>query len=200
MSKYKKIVIASNNQGKIKEFESSFASIGVTVVPQKDLGIQEADEPHMTFVENALVKARYAAAFTELPVLADDSGICVDALSGQPGVRSARFASKTATDLDNNLFLMERLRGQRIRNAYYYCVIVLVINREDPAPLLATGEWRGEILESPRGDYGFGYDSLFYDPEIGKTAAELSRDQKNQVSHRGIAIRKIIKLITNPAI
>ena len=200
MIKYKKIVVASNNQGKIKEFESSFASIGVTVVPQKDLGIQEVEEPHMTFVENALVKARYAAAFTELPVLADDSGICVDSLSGQPGVRSARYASKSATDLENNLFLMERLRGRRIRNAAYYCVIVLIVNREDPTPLLATGEWRGKILESPRGSYGFGYDPLFYDPEIGKTAAELSRDQKNKVSHRGIAIRKIIKLITNIAI
>ncbi len=195
MSGYEKIVIASNNKGKIKEFHDLLNPRGITVVPQQELGVKGAYEPHMTFVENALVKARHVSRYTRFPVLADDSGICVESLNGQPGVRSSRFARESATDQENNLFLIEQLSGQRERGAHYYCVIVVVSGYKDPAPLLATGKWEGEILGAPRGSFGFGYDPLFYDSNLGKTAAELNKHQKNKVSHRGIAIRKIIKLL-----
>jgi len=159
------------------------------------LGIPTPEEPFATFLENALVKARHASSFSGLPALADDSGICVDALGGSPGVRSARFSGSASTDETNNQLLLERLRGSNNRSCHYYCVIVFVKFAEDPTPLVADARWQGEILEGPRGSGGFGYDPIFYDPLVNKTGAEMSLEQKNIRSHRGKAMQKIISLL-----
>ncbi|MDP2247390.1 MAG: RdgB/HAM1 family non-canonical purine NTP pyrophosphatase, partial [Nitrosomonadales bacterium] len=160
-----------------------------------DFNIPEADEPYLTFVENALAKARHASLHSNLPALADDSGICVDALQGAPGIYSARFAGEPKSDARNNQKLLEALEGMEDRHAHYYCVIVLVRNPEDPQPLIAQGIWQGQILTSPRGDGGFGYDPLFLDDKTGKTGAELPMDIKNRISHRGHALRDMMHLI-----
>jgi XTP/dITP diphosphohydrolase len=187
-----KLVIASNNPGKLREIARILAPLDVEVLAQSAFGVPEADEPHGTFIENALAKARHAARLTGLPSLADDSGICVDALDGAPGVQSARFAGEPKSDVRNNARLLEVLQHLPDRRAHYYCVMVLMRHELDPQPLIGEGIWRGEILHAPRGSGGFGYDPLFFDPQRGKTGAELSAARKNRISHRGKALRRIL--------
>lgn len=169
--------------------------LAIEVLPQSHFGVPEADEPHDTFVENALAKARHAARMTGLPALADDSGICVEALAGAPGVMSARFAGEPRSDDRNNARLLECLDHASDRRAHYYCVMVLVRRGDDPQPLIGEGEWHGEILRRPRGHGGFGYDPLFLDPRLGKTGAELSAARKNRISHRGKALRRLLRIL-----
>lgn len=190
---FEQLVLASNNAKKAAEMSALLAPLGITVRPQADFGVTEAEEPHATFVENALAKARHAAAWTGLPAIADDSGLCVAALGGAPGVQSARFAGEPKSDARNNALLLERLAGQTDRSAYFYSVIVLVRHADDPRPLIADGEWHGVILEAPRGQAGFGYDPLFYVPELEQTAAELDAPLKNTLSHRGAAMRHLLQ-------
>jgi XTP/dITP diphosphohydrolase len=191
-----KLVLASNNAGKLREFEALLAPLELSVVPQATLGVPETEEPHFTFVENALAKARHAAHHTALPALADDSGICVHALSGEPGVHSARFAGVPRSDQRNNERLVALLRDRVDRRAHYYCVVVLVRHAEDPEPLIAEGRWHGEIIDVPRGHGGFGYDPHFFIPALGRTAAELPPQEKNAISHRGQALRRLIALLS----
>ena len=188
MRALKQLVLASNNPGKIREISAILASLAIEVVPQAQFNIPEADEPHGTFIENALAKARHAAAASGLPALADDSGICVDALDGAPGVYSARFAGDPKSDERNNQRLLELLAHSDNRTARYYCVIVVLRHVDDPQPLIAEGEWQGEVLRAPRGTGGFGYDPLFLDPALGLTGAELPMEKKNRISHRGKAL------------
>lgn len=198
MNATQRLVLASNNAGKLREFGALLAPLGFDVVPQGELGIPEAEEPHATFIENALTKARHASRLSGLPALADDSGICVAALDGAPGVYSARFAQlagKPKSDAANNAHLIERLAGIDDRRAFYYCVLVLVRHADDPCPLVAEGRWHGTVVDTPRGDGGFGYDPHFLLPELGRTAAELAADEKNRVSHRAIALRKLSGLL-----
>jgi len=182
-----RLVLASSNRGKLAELTALLAPLGVEPLAQGTLGVGDAEEPHLTFVENALAKARHAAAATGLAALADDSGICVDALGGAPGVHSARYAGEPRSDERNNARLLEALAGRSDRTAHYYCVLVLVRHRDDPQPLIAEGEWFGEVLAAPRGSGGFGYDPLFWLPELGRSAAELTPADKNGISHRGVA-------------
>ena len=193
----RKIVIASNNVGKLNEIGAILAPLDIEIVPQSTLGVPEADEPHFTFIENALAKARYASLHTGLPALADDSGICVDALNGAPGVHSARFADEPPTgsaggrenqDARNNRKLLELLANEANRKAHYYCVVVLTRHADDPQPMICEAEWHGEIVKTPRGGGGFGYDPLFLISELRKTGAELKLDEKNRISHRGQAL------------
>jgi XTP/dITP diphosphohydrolase len=188
----KRLVLASNNAGKLREFGQLLGTLGIEVIPQAQLGVGEADEPHFTFVENALAKARHASQHTKLPALADDSGICVHALGGEPGVHSARFAGEPKSDQRNNEKLIELLRGKSDRRAHYYCTIVLVRHADDPEPLIAEGRWYGEIITEPRGNGGFGYDPYFFVAPHGRTAAELPDELKNQLSHRGQALRRLL--------
>jgi XTP/dITP diphosphohydrolase len=197
----KKLVLASSNPGKLREFEALLAPLGMEIVPQSSLGIADAEEPHGTFVENALAKARHASRSTLLPALADDSGICVGALGGEPGVHSARFAGepppgsmpgREAQDARNNEKLVKLLADKDSRRAHYYCVVVLLRNAEDPEPVIAEGTWAGEIIAKPRGANGFGYDPHFFLRDFGKTAAELDPEQKNLASHRGKALRRLL--------
>ena len=187
-----RIVLASSNAGKLREFRRLFEPLGIDVVAQTELGIEPADEPHVTFVENAIVKARHASAQSRLPALADDSGICVDALGGAPGVRSARFAGEPASDARNNRALVDALQGIAERRAHYCCVLVLMRRADDPEPIIAEGVWHGRIVDAPRGSGGFGYDPHFEDSETGLTGAELPLAQKNELSHRGKAMRQLI--------
>ncbi|MCP3021252.1 RdgB/HAM1 family non-canonical purine NTP pyrophosphatase [Cupriavidus basilensis] len=189
-----RLVLASNNPGKLGEFGALLAPLGFEVIPQGQLGIAEAEEPYATFVENALTKARHASRLAGLPALADDSGICVDALDGAPGVYSARYAQlvgKPKSDAANNAHLISQLAGKLNRHAYYYCVLVLVRHAEDPRPVIAEGVWAGEVVDTPRGNAGFGYDPHFLLPHLGKTAAELSAEEKNAVSHRALALKAL---------
>jgi XTP/dITP diphosphohydrolase len=190
-----KLVLASNNPGKLREIEA-LAGGRLELVAQSALGIAEAEEPHGTFVENALAKARHASRAAELPALADDSGLCVDALGGDPGVHSAYFAgregSRDQRDGRNNAKLLADLGAER--SAHYYCAMVLVRRPDDPQPLIAEGIWRGEIARAPRGVNGFGYDPLFLLPS-GKTAAELPPAEKNRISHRALALRRLLELL-----
>ncbi len=188
----KKLVLASNNAKKMKELNALLAPLGFEVIPQGQLGIPEAEEPHCTFVENALAKARHAAQLSGLPALADDSGLCVAALGGAPGVYSARYAGEPKSDARNNAKLLAELAGQSDRRAHFACVLVLVRAADDPQPIIAEGEWHGEILTAQRGADGFGYDPLFYVPTHCQTAAELDGAIKNQLSHRGQAMQKLI--------
>ncbi|MFO1364332.1 MAG: RdgB/HAM1 family non-canonical purine NTP pyrophosphatase [Burkholderiales bacterium] len=188
----KRLVLASNNPGKIREFRELLAPLDLDVVPQGELGIAEAAEPHATFVENALAKARHAARRARLPALADDSGICVAALDGEPGVHSARFAGEPTSDARNNEKLVALLQEQPDRRAHYYCVIVLVRHADDPEPLIAEGRWDGEVIATPRGSGGFGYDPHFLLPDLGRTAAELAPEEKHALSHRGQALRRLL--------
>ncbi len=189
----KKIVIASNNKGKLREIGQILAPLGIEAYPQNDFGVPECPEPHVTFVENCIAKARHASAHTGLPALADDSGICVDALNGAPGVYSARYAGEPKSDSRNNEKLIAALQGVADRRAHYYCVMVFVRYADDPQPILCEGEWHGEIIDTPRGDGGFGYDPYFLLPQFGKTGAELSAEAKNGISHRGIALRALVE-------
>jgi len=192
---FKKLVIASNNPGKLREIGEIFAPLDVEIIPQSVLAVPEAEEPHATFIENALAKARHAARLTGMPALADDSGICVDALGGAPGVVSAHFAGEPRSDVRNNYKLLEMLEAENDRRAHYYCVMLLMRHGDDPQPLVAEGEWHGEILREPRGSGGFGYDPLFLDPALGKTGAELTPEQKNRVSHRGKALAALVGVL-----
>jgi XTP/dITP diphosphohydrolase len=189
----KRLVLASSNEGKIREIRRILTPLGIEVIPQAQLHVPEADEPHATFIENALAKARHASSLTGLPALADDSGICVDALGGAPGVHSARLAGEPRSDERNNDRLLELLAQSEDRHARYYCVIVLVRHAHDPQPLIAEGEWAGEVLREGRGSGGFGYDPLFFDPLLGKTGAELPLDEKNRISHRGRALAVLVE-------
>ena len=192
-----RLVLATSNAGKLREFTRLLAPLGFELVTQAELGIPEADEPHPTFVENALAKARHASMHARLPALADDSGICVPALNGAPGVVSARYAGEPRSDARNNALLVSRLRGVTDRRAHYYCVLALVQSPDDPEPLLAEGRWYGRIVDEPRGSGGFGYDPHFEDLQTGLTGAELPLEQKNALSHRGLAMRALIAKLGN---
>lgn len=194
-----RLVLASGNAGKLREFRRLLEPLGFALVAQSELGIGEAKEPHPTFVENALAKARHASASSGLPALADDSGICVDALGGAPGVRSARFAGEPASDTRNNAALVAALRGIGDRRAHYYCVLVLIRDAADPQPVIAEGVWHGRVIDTPRGDGGFGYDPYFEDVQTGLTGAELPLERKNALSHRGQAMRSLIARIAPDA-
>lgn len=189
----KRLVLASNNAGKLREFSALLEALRVEVLPQSALNITEAEEPYGTFIENALAKARHASRLSGLPALADDSGLCVPALRGAPGVHSARYAGEPKNDAGNNERLLTELAGKTDRRAYYVCVLVLLRHADDPQPLIAEGLWQGEILEAARGAGGFGYDPLFFVPETGLTAAELDATRKNQLSHRGQAMRLLLE-------
>lgn len=197
-----KVVLASNNAGKLREFAALLNAAGIELIPQGALNVPEADEPYPTFVENALTKARHAARLTGLPALADDSGLCVRALRGAPGVYSARYsqlAGGPKSDAANNARLIEELRGETDRRAYYFCVLALVRHAEDPEPLIAEGRWHGEILDTPRGAHGFGYDPHFFLPDLNATAAELDPAVKNTSSHRAMALRHLLARLTEEA-
>ena len=189
----KQLVLASGNAGKLKELSALLAPLGIEVLPQSAFNVSEAEEPHPSFVENALAKARHAARATGLPALADDSGLCVDALGGAPGVLSARFAGEPKSDARNNALLLERLAGETRRGARFYCALVLVRHADDPQPLIACGEWRGEILDATRGHGGFGYDPLFLIPDLEQTAAQVPAELKNVLSHRASAFRQLLE-------
>lgn len=192
----RKLVIASNNAGKLKEIQKILLPFDIEAVSQANLGVTETDEPFETFVENALAKARHASRSTKLPSLADDSGICVSALGGAPGVHSARYAGEPKSDERNNQKLTQLLKTHVDRRAYYYCAIVLIRHADDPQPIIVDGSWHGEIVQTPRGEGGFGYDPYFFLPDLNMTAAELPMEQKNAISHRGKALRKLGELLT----
>ncbi|GAB3467088.1 RdgB/HAM1 family non-canonical purine NTP pyrophosphatase [Massilia terrae] len=187
-----RLVLASNNAGKLKEFAQLLAPIGFELHPQGEFDVPEAEEPFGTFVENALAKARHAARLTGLPALADDSGVCVNALGGAPGVYSARYAGEPKSDARNNDKLIADLAAHADKSAYYYCVLVYVRHADDPQPVIADGVWRGEIVDTARGEGGFGYDPYFLLADLGKTAAELASGEKNAISHRGQALRALV--------
>jgi XTP/dITP diphosphohydrolase len=191
----RRIVLASNNPGKLREFAALFATAGIEIVPQGELDVPEAEEPYPTFIENALTKARHASRLTGLPAIADDSGLCVHALRGAPGVYSARYAQRAGldkSDAANNAHLVAQLQGVADRRAYYCCVLALVRHPDDPEPLFAEGRWQGEIVDAPRGAHGFGYDPHFFIPALGATAAELEPAVKNAQSHRALALRTLL--------
>jgi XTP/dITP diphosphohydrolase len=193
----RQLVLASSNPGKLREIEPLLAPLGIEVIPQSRLGITEAEEPHDTFVENALAKARHASRASGLPALADDSGLCVDALGGAPGVHSAYYAGREGgreeRDARNNAKLLASLADAR--RAHYTCVMVLVRSADDPQPVVAEGTWHGEIARAPRGTNGFGYDPLFLLPERGVTAAELAPEEKNRISHRARAVARLLEML-----
>jgi XTP/dITP diphosphohydrolase len=199
-----RLVLASNNRAKLAELQRLFEPLGLELVGQGALGIPEAEEPHATFLENALAKARHAAAASGLPALADDSGLCVDALGGQPGVDSAHYAEvdlpadadretrRALQDAANNHRLLEALQGVADRRAGFVCTLVALRHAADPQPLVATGAWRGEILEAPRGAGGFGYDPLVWIPALSRSVAELDAEEKNALSHRALAVHEML--------
>jgi len=196
------LVLASGNAGKLREFGDLLEPLDFDVVAQGALGIADAEEPFATFVENALAKARHASRESGLPALADDYGICVDALGGAPGVHSARYAfdpqsGEPKSELRNNAKLIEALRGETNRKAHYYCIVVFVRHADDPEPLIAEGRWYGEIVDAPRGEGGFGYDPHFLVPDLGLTAAQLPAEKKHTLSHRGHALRRLIALLSD---
>ena len=202
-----KLVLASNNARKLGELAALFAPLAIELVPQGRLGIDEAEEPHATFVENALAKARHAAAASGLPAIADDSGLVVDALGGAPGVASAHYASATPApgeereafrrrqDAANNALLLDRLRGHADRRARFVSTLVALRRADDPEPLIATGRWEAEVLDAPRGAGGFGYDPLVFVPALGASVAELDAATKNAHSHRALAAARMLDLM-----
>lgn len=189
----KKIVLATGNAGKVREFAQLLAEFDAEIIPQTQLNVSNVPETGLTFVENALIKARHAAEITGLPAIADDSGIEVDALKGAPGIYSARFAGENATDVDNNQLLLQQLQAipEAERTARYHCVIVYLRHALDPTPLICHGIWEGRVLTAPQGENGFGYDPLFLIPEQQCTAAQMPPDLKNKLSHRGQAMREL---------
>ena len=190
---FDKLVLASNNAGKLREFGALLAPLGIQVIAQRELYVPECDEPHCTFLENALEKARHASRLTGLPALADDSGLCVEALGGMPGVLSARFSGEPKSDARNNALLVERLQGVANRRCWYTCVLVLVRHAEDPQPLVAEGVWYGEVCDTPAGEGGFGYDPLIWMASYGCTVAQMPAEEKNRVSHRGLAMQQLMQ-------
>jgi XTP/dITP diphosphohydrolase len=189
----KRLILASNNKGKLKEFNELLSTVGFSVHAQGEYDVPEADEPFHTFVENALQKARHAARITGLPALADDSGVCVNALGGAPGVYSARFAGEPKSDARNNEKMIVELAKHEDKSAYYYCVLVFLRHADDPQPIIADGRWNGVMVDTPRGEGGFGYDPYFFIPSLGKCAAELAPEEKNALSHRGQALRALVE-------
>ena len=187
----KKIVIATSNEKKLEEIKALLADLPIEIIPQSDLSVKSCEEPFNTFIENALVKARFASKQTGLPAIADDSGLCVDALNGQPGVLSARFAGGKRNDENNNDKLLNDLNNNENRRAHYYCAIGFIMSFSDPQPIITEGIWQGEILQMRKGINGFGYDSIFMDYKTGLSAAELSPELKNKISHRGQALQKL---------
>jgi len=195
----KSVVLASGNPGKKVELEALLAPFGTRVVTQVELGITEADEPHDSFLDNALAKARHACFATRLPALADDSGLCVDALGGAPGVHSARYAGEPKSDQRNNQKLLEQMSAHDERGAHYECVLVLMRGPGDTRPLVAQAQWHGTIARAPRGSGGFGYDPLFLPRGLEQTAAELAPEEKNRISHRGQALARLLELLQREA-
>jgi len=193
MSSNQRVVLASGNAGKLKEIQAILGAAGITLLPQSDFAVSDADETGLTFVENALIKARHACKQTGLPSVADDSGLEVDALNGEPGIYSARYAGKHGADADNNARLLRELEGvpEAERTARFQCVIVYLRHEHDPTPLICQGTWEGSILVAESGDHGFGYDPLFYVAEYGCSSAELDPAVKNKLSHRGQALSKL---------
>ncbi len=191
------IVLASGNAKKVAELQTLLGGLGMSVVPQTELGVTDADETGTTFVENAIIKARHAAKVTGLPAIADDSGLAVQALDGRPGVYSARFAGPNATDQQNLELLLEQMQDvpAEKRQATFWCVLVYMRHADDPTPLICAGRWQGEITTAPRGEQGFGYDPVFWVPEAGKTSAELTPAEKNRLSHRGQALQQLLQLL-----
>ncbi|MDO8713345.1 MAG: RdgB/HAM1 family non-canonical purine NTP pyrophosphatase [Polynucleobacter sp.] len=194
-----KLVLASNNADKVREFQELLAPFHFQVIPQGELGIPAAEEPHQTFVENALAKARHASAASGLPALADDSGICAHALNGEPGVYSARYAGINGDNAANNQKLISALQGKTDRGVHYVCALVMVSSANDPEPLIVQTRWYGQVIDEPRGGHGFGYDPHFFLPELGNTAAELEPSEKNLISHRGQALRELIAQLQSRA-
>lgn len=194
-----KVVLATGNPGKVREMADLLAAFGLDIVAQTELGVESAEETGLTFIENAILKARHAAAVTGLPAIADDSGLAVDALGGAPGIYSARYAGEEASDQQNLLKLLDALEevpdGQR--QAHFHCVLVYLRHAEDPTPLVFHGSWQGEITRSAAGEGGFGYDPIFFVPALGKTAAELSKAEKHAVSHRGKAMTLLLEAMRN---
>jgi len=192
-----KIVLASNNVGKIREFRELLSHLNLEIIPQADLDVPEAEETGLTFIENALIKARHAAKLTGLPALADDSGLSVHALQGAPGIYSARYAGVKAASKDNIHKLLAAMKDvpddQRV--ASFHCVLALMTHETDPTPLVCDGKWTGTILREPRGTDGFGYDPIFFDPTRKQSAAELPPEVKNKISHRGIALQSLLTLL-----
>ena len=188
----KRLVLASGNLGKLAEFSRLLQPLGFDLCTQTELGISESDESYLTFIENALAKACHVARLSGLPALADDSGICVPALAGAPGILSARFAGEPKSDLANNAKLVAELLTHTNKSAYYYCALVYLRSADDPQPVIAEGRWDGEIIDTARGQNGFGYDPHFWLPSLAKTAAELDADEKNRLSHRGQALRQLV--------
>lgn len=194
-----KLVLASNNAGKVREFQELLAPFHFQVIPQGELGIPSAEEPHHTFVENALAKARHASVASGLPALADDSGICAHALNGEPGVYSARYAGVDGDNAANNQKLITALQGKVDRGAHYVCALVMVNSANDPEPLIVQTRWYGQIVDEAKGSHGFGYDPHFFLPELDNTAAELEPTEKNLISHRGQALRELIAQLQSRA-
>jgi XTP/dITP diphosphohydrolase len=194
-----KLVLASNNADKVREFQELLAPFHFQVIPQGDLGIPAAEEPHCTFVENALAKARHASAASGLPALADDSGICAHALDGAPGVYSARYAGVDGDNAANNQKLLAALQDKTDRSAHYVCALVMVNSAHDPEPLIVQTRWHGQVINEAQGDHGFGYDPYFFLPDLGKTAAQLESSEKNRMSHRGQALRELITQLQSRA-
>lgn len=189
------IVLASNNQGKLKEFQALFSPLAIDIKPQRELGVEDADETGLSFVENAIIKARHACAVTGMPAISDDSGLEVDALQGAPGIYSARFSGAEATDQKNNALLLEKLAGldDCQRSARFHCVLVYMRHEKDPTPLICHASWEGRILHEARGEQGFGYDPLFWLEEQQCSSAELDRGLKNKISHRGQALALLMQ-------
>ena len=204
-----KLVLASNNAKKLAELQALFDGLGIELVRQGELGVSEAEEPHVTFIENALAKARHASRATGLPAIADDSGLCVDALGGMPGVISANYATVVARtgealarevvretqDEANNALLLEKMRDVEDRRAYFACTLVAIRSADDPSPLVATGRWQGQVLRELEGAGGFGYDPLMFVPAFGATVASLAKDVKNAHSHRALAVAQMRELM-----
>lgn len=194
----RRVVLASSNAGKLREFSAILSAVGLEMIAQSALGVPEAPEPYQTFLENALAKARHASRATGLPALADDSGLCVRALGGAPGVHSARYAARadgSRSDAENNARLVAELAGCPDRRGTYVAVLVYVHAADDPRPIVVEGVWPGEVLDTPRGAGGFGYDPYFYLPDLGKTAAELTLEEKNRVSHRARALQGLLSIL-----
>ncbi|MBW2941262.1 RdgB/HAM1 family non-canonical purine NTP pyrophosphatase [Zhongshania aquimaris] len=186
------VVLASGNRGKLRELSDLLNGLGITLRSQADFDVVEAEENGLSFIENAILKARNAARQTGFAALADDSGLCVDALGGAPGIYSARYAGANAQDADNNTKLLETLKAHSNRGAHFHCALAFVRHADDPAPLVCEGQWHGEILSAPRGDNGFGYDPLFYIASLDCCSAELSKEQKNKISHRALALQQLL--------
>lgn len=193
----KKIVLASGNQGKLNEFSQLFADTSVTIIPQSELNISDAEETGLTFIENALIKARHAAKVSSLPAIADDSGLAVDALGGAPGIYSARYAGEHGNNAANNEKLLHNMQAVTNRAAKFICVLAFLRHADDPTPIVCQGEWHGTIAKSLSGTQGFGYDPLFYVESEGKTAAELDKERKNSISHRAQALQVLFGQLKN---